>query len=346
MKEEIEDLEDLKMPERENNNKLHHNELSKDAKSSMLKRVIYGVVMTAIVVPCLILGEWFYLAVVTLVIGFATYEMAKVPGRHFSIFVLITTFIVMYSLVYWLVIKNGMKNDWSADVNNWFNTIWISPIAIATMIGVYFVVVIFKSDFVVKDAFYLIAMTLLLALGFQGILYVRYIPFKVFSDPNLNTAASCFKYGQSALLVFYLLIAICFNDMGAYFIGVLFGKHKMAPRISPKKTWEGFAGGVVTSFILSSSFALICAACNFSILPRFNLNGWYWIVLCSFILPFAGNLGDFAFSAIKREFNVKDYSHILGPHGGILDRIDSVLFGALTLSILVEFINNNWSFLK
>lgn len=327
------------------------NEVSKEAKATLKKRVLFALMMLAVFIPCLVLGGWFYLVLIVLVIGASTYEIATAPSHKLSWFVWAVTFVVMYSLIFWIMIKTNIvasrEPGWQGfDINTSFTEINLSPIALAVMIGLYlFVVIIKNKEFRLVDACYLIAMTLLLALGFQAALCVRYLPFEGFKDA-LDTSLPAFKYGQSMFLMIYLLLAIFFNDIGAYLTGMLFGKHKMAPNISPKKTWEGFAGGVVTSIILSLTFGLVVAYCGFPMLPIFTIEKWYWIVLVSFILPFVGVLGDLAFSAIKRQFGKKDYSNVLGPHGGVLDRIDSTLFGALALVILIIFIANGWSFFQ
>ncbi len=94
--------------------------------------------------------------------------------------------------------------------------------------------------------------------------------------------------------------------------------------------------------LLSIGFGLLVGGLGYPMLPIYTVGNWYWILLTSAILPFIANLGDFAFSAIKRHFEIKDYSKILGPHGGILDRLDSTIFGAMALMILVQVISNNW----
>lgn len=326
------------------------NEVTKEAKDTLKKRTIVGLIMLAVLIPCLVVGGWAYLSLVVLVIGAATYEIATAPSRKLSWFVWAVTFVVMYSLIFWVMFKVNIEDHFAHfDVNTSFNQLWLSPIALAVMIALYlFVVIIKNKDFNLVDACYLIAMTLLLALGFQAILSVRYLPFdeQQFGAIAGYTSTNAFKYGQSMFLTIYLLIAIFFNDIGAYILGVLFGKHKMAPNVSPKKTWEGFAGGVTCSILLSTTFGLTVAHCNMPMLPIFTIDKWYWIVLVSAVLPLVGVLGDLAFSAIKRQFGKKDYSKVLGPHGGVLDRIDSTLFGALALVILVIFITNGWSFLQ
>lgn len=327
------------------------NDVSKEAKSTLKLRTLFGLAMLAVVVPCLVFGGWAYLSLIILLIGASTYEIAKAPSRKFSWFIWAVTFIVMYSLIFWIMLKTSIQKDWvNFDINTSFTEIWLSPIALAMMIFLYLLTVILKSrEFKLLDACYLIAMTLLIALGFQAILAIRYIPFQHFADQAANghyPDTNAFKYGQSMFLALYLLIAITFNDIGAYLVGVFFGKHKMAPHVSPKKTWEGFAGGVFFSVAFSVTFGLVVAAYGLPMLPKFTLENWYWTVIVSVILPLVGVLGDLAFSAIKRQFGKKDYSKVLGPHGGILDRIDSVLFGALALAILVIFITNGWDFLQ
>jgi phosphatidate cytidylyltransferase len=118
--------------------------------------------------------------------------------------------------------------------------------------------------------------------------------------------------GSRRTLIFVAL-AVC-SDVGGYFAGILFGKHLMAPAISPKKTWEGFAGSL-----------LACLAGG-AILLVTLLNGrvWQGLVLGAAAL-FAATLGDLAASMIKRDLGIKDYGSVLPGHGGVLDRIDSLL---------------------
>ncbi|MDR2908754.1 MAG: phosphatidate cytidylyltransferase [Oscillospiraceae bacterium] len=127
---------------------------------------------------------------------------------------------------------------------------------------------------------------------------------------------------------FYLFLALgagWLSDTGAYFVGTFFGRHKMIPSISPKKTWEGTAGGII-----------FCTAVT--LLIGMGTERWLWGAgisarvdyrLLFFLTPLfsvAGMLGDLTASAIKREFGIKDYGNLMPGHGGVLDRFDSVLF--------------------
>lgn len=120
-----------------------------------------------------------------------------------------------------------------------------------------------------------------------------------------------------------VIFAAAMGDTGGYLFGSLFGRHKIAPSLSPKKSWEGYFGGVLTSSLTTWLFTLVCHAFVPQILPVHGL-----ILGC--VLAILTPLGDFAESMLKRQFNLKDTSHILPGHGGIMDRIDSSLW-ALTI---------------
>jgi len=117
--------------------------------------------------------------------------------------------------------------------------------------------------------------------------------------------------------VFIVIFAVSGNDTGALAAGMAFGKHKMAPRISPNKTWEGFAGGIVLGTVAAA------------VLAYFIFDGQWWVgALAGAAAAVGGVVGDLAESAIKRDISVKDMSSFLPGHGGILDRIDSMLVAA------------------
>ena len=116
--------------------------------------------------------------------------------------------------------------------------------------------------------------------------------------------------------IYYLLLLLNFSsvcDMGAYFVGVTLGKHKLCPNLSPKKTVEGAIGGIVSSMIVT----VIISLCFSKSL----------IIPMLLTLPFCilGMIGDLFASAIKRSVGLKDYSNLIPGHGGILDRVDSII---------------------
>ena len=131
-----------------------------------------------------------------------------------------------------------------------------------------------------------------------------------------------------AYLLLPLLFSFC-SDTAAFFAGHAFGKHKLAPRVSPHKTVEGAVGGLLGDIVGGLVFAFFV---NAAFGERLDYLGIAVLgVGCSVI----AQLGDLSFSLIKREFGVKDYGHIFLAHGGVLDRFDSVVFVAPVLAALL-----------
>jgi phosphatidate cytidylyltransferase len=125
-------------------------------------------------------------------------------------------------------------------------------------------------------------------------------------------------FPEGSKLVFFLLLVVWLGDSGAYYVGKTFGKHKLSPRISPKKTVEGLAGGIAASIIT----AVIIHFTFFEAFPLLHA------IIAGVILSFAGVVGDLAESMWKRSAAVKDSGTLIPGHGGFLDRFDSILFTA------------------
>ena len=127
--------------------------------------------------------------------------------------------------------------------------------------------------------------------------------------------------GTGKFYVLYFIIVTKFSDSGAYAVGSLIGRHKMIPRISPGKTWEGFAGAIVVSTLASVLFA------HFFQNRLFGMN-WIHAVLLGIVLSVCAVVGDLIESLFKREAGVKDSGQLFPGIGGILDLLDSLLFNA------------------
>jgi phosphatidate cytidylyltransferase len=133
--------------------------------------------------------------------------------------------------------------------------------------------------------------------------------------------------GLSTNLLLFFFIVMFGSDSGAYFAGRAFGKHKLAPAISPGKTVEGLIGGIVAA----AGFAALCTFIFFPELPyRFSIP-------LAVVMAIVGVLGDLAESAMKRGSGAKDAANILPGHGGLLDRLDSLLFNAPILYYFARF---------
>ncbi|GMO13441.1 MAG: phosphatidate cytidylyltransferase [Mycoplasmoidaceae bacterium] len=170
-------------------------------------------------------------------------------------------------------------------------------------------------------------------------------------------------------ILFIVLIPIC-SDTGGYFFGVFFGKHKMAPKLSPKKTWEGVIGSFFMAFAVAALLLYLfgigyansrfqlqgnvlgnqwnqAAAKNDGINP--GEIGWWFLIICVLtLLVFCSIFGDLFFSLFKRKNGLKDYSNLIKGHGGVLDRIDSwiivfaVFFMITILTSGISTIASGW----
>ncbi|MBR5851518.1 MAG: phosphatidate cytidylyltransferase [Bacteroidaceae bacterium] len=154
-------------------------------------------------------------------------------------------------------------------------------------------------------------------------LYVT-LPFCLLQ--TLSTAGA--PEGETYYWLFPLSIFIFIwcNDSGAYCIGCLIGRHKMFERVSPKKTWEGFFGGVAVAVGAS-----VVMAHYFTV-----MNVWQWIGM-AVVVVIAGTLGDLIESSIKREMGIKDSGNFLPGHGGLLDRFDSTLLAVPCAIVYLTF---------
>lgn len=168
--------------------------------------------------------------------------------------------------------------------------------AIIGFLIILFIIHIFTKEISIEDLSYVFVMTMILTLAVKGIIHI---------------------YTYGGIVMIYIVLA-CFGcDTGAYFFGSFFGKHKLIERISPKKTWEGAIGGWVVGAVTSYIFGLYFLT---------HLIDPNVILFSSITLPIIAQIGDLSFSAVKRQYHVKDFGSIFPGHGGVLDRIDSLLF--------------------
>ncbi|HLR74108.1 MAG TPA: phosphatidate cytidylyltransferase [Virgibacillus sp.] len=166
--------------------------------------------------------------------------------------------------------------------------------------------VLSKNKFTFDDASFMLLATIYISMGFYFLIQARMM--------GLN-------------YILFILFIIWATDTGAYFLGSALGKRKLWPKISPNKTIEGALGGIVLASIVGVIFQLIYPF-NMSMLT---------IIIVSIVISVVGQIGDLTASAYKRHFGVKDSGQILPGHGGILDRLDSLLF-VLPLMYIIHFI--------
>ena len=160
-----------------------------------------------------------------------------------------------------------------------------------------------------------------------GVIYVAYLASHLVLLRELPNQVGV-PYAQGASFVFLVFVVTWASDTGAYAIGSLFGEHTLSPKVSRNKTWEGAFGGVLfaamAGWVASVTFAGYLAA-------------WEGVVM-GVLASMVGLLGDLFESTLKRDAGVKDTSHVIPGHGGVLDRFDSLLFTAPLIYYFLKFV--------
>ena len=186
-------------------------------------------------------------------------------------------------------------------------------------------------------AFYVIAMLILMVRRHSEIKFEQ-AAISVFASVAVPESLGCwirmndlqfsderFTQASAVYMILFTLFCCWFTDIFAYFTGVFFGKHKMTPIVSPKKTWEGAIGGVVLTAAMNVGLYFVFAN-KFFPDGKFMFWDWWAVIPISLVLSVISIFGDLSASVIKRNYGVKDYGKLIPGHGGIMDRFDSTLF--------------------
>ena len=263
----------------------------------MKVRIISAIIMVAVFVPLLIIGDLpFALLMAVLGIG-GLYELLKVRESKKKIPRIIKLF------AYVMVFAFCMYNFDSIEFHSEFDYR-----VMALILSLFLVPIVFVNDndkYNFNDALYVIGSLLFVGLSFNLIVLIRNFDIHY---------------------IIYLLLVTTITDTFALFSGLLVGKHKMCPKISPKKTWEGLVGGVLMGTFVATAFFFTVINANTSLV---------FLIFSTAFLCLVGQIGDLVFSSIKRYYDVKDFSEIIPGHGGILDRFDSLIFVTLAFILLL-----------
>jgi len=265
-----------------------------------MKRIISAVLALAIFIPIFLIGGITYeLTIYALaMIGLREFLKIKSLKKELPTFIDFISYIILTLLVLFNI--NTKELIYSVDFR-----------IIAGLFLVFLMPTVLYHDkdvYSINDAFYLIGGIFFLGASFSLLIIIRNI--------SLN-------------LIIYLFLITIINDTYAYVTGSLIGRHKLLESISPNKTWEGTISGAIFGTIIASVFYHV--VCD----PNLEL---HILILITLFLSILGQFGDLCFSAIKRYFGVKDFSNIMPGHGGILDRLDSIIFVLLGFMFFISII--------
>lgn len=262
----------------------------------MKTRIISAIVACLIAVPIFYFGGFAYRLGVGIlaVIGYTEFLMAKEKERKIPDLVKVIGYISLFTIFAINVLNKTTFNI------NYKEIIFIILVFLIPII-------LYHNDktYNTTDALYLIGGTIFLGIAFSILYTLR-------------------EAGMETLI--YLISITISADTFAYFTGVLFGKHKMIPSISPNKTWEGAIGGTFFSIVIATIYYTTFLN------PDKNI---FLVILMTLLLSIISQFGDLVFSAMKRHSGIKDFSNIMPGHGGILDRLDSLILVMLAYMLII-----------
>lgn len=254
----------------------------------MKQRIMSAIVMIAIVLPIVIIGKETFAIFIGLVGSLALRELIKLKKTEKDIPFL--TKVMAYLSTIYLIFSNYNSNELVFSVDYRLICILIFIFLIPT------VLVGDNKKYSFKDGLYLLGSSMLVGFAFNLAILIR--------NYSLN-------------ILIYLVLIATMTDTFALVTGMFVGRNKLCPEISPKKTIEGSIGGAIMGTFMGMVFYTTFISSNIDLVILF---------IVTVTLSFVGQLGDLVFSQIKRNYKIKDFSNIIPGHGGILDRLDSIIF--------------------
>lgn len=266
----------------------------------MKTRILSAIIIMLIFIPLLLIGGKTFAIFMALLGVAGLYELINIRESKKKFPFMMKVF--AYILVVFFSLNNFTSIEFSSTLDYRVMTF---------IIFVFLIPMVFINDtkrYNLNDALFLIGSTLFMGLSFNLLIITR---------------------NYDILYIIYLLLVTTITDTFALFTGSLIGRHKLAPEISPKKTYEGLFGGLFMGVSISVIFYHV------AINPSLPLVILILITLC---LVIVGQIGDLVFSSIKRYYGRKDFSDLIPGHGGILDRLDSIIFVVLASILFLGII--------
>lgn len=304
----------------------------------MKKRIVTGLVLGIILIPLLLVEALFPLlqCVITLFCVVATMEMIHMVEKNKPMKRSVKIIIVISALLIYFGIVNedpACKNSLISFVMSRFD-FKLSMLTTLTLVcALIFACQIFVEDFDAADVGRCFMIILYISLGFSSITILLFSGLR---------------------FIIYMILIACCTDIFALVFGINFGKHKLCPKISSKKTWEGAIGGTAVAAIVGALFALFYDKFGHYFVigatPIRFFEGVFdvdkmpaavlviFTIVLTILISIASQCGDLICSKFKRTYGIKDFSQVFPGHGGILDRFDSTLFASIVFLCLISIV--------
>lgn len=269
---------------------------------TLLIRSLSGLVYVSLIVSAILIGGIYFMVIFGLLVGFTLFEFHRLTGKQGSVDAL-----QILSAIFGIIL-----------------------FVVASRISMFspFFLLVFLLGFVVCCIVELFRHT---PARIDNIAY--FLLGQVYIAMPICLMYKILSYNHILLLALFVIIWA--SDTFAYLAGSLFGKHKLSPSISPNKSWEGVVGGLIGALLTALVFYLIVSAPTTC---KLSASLIHWLIFALIIVVF-GTLGDLLESLLKRTAGVKDSGHIMPGHGGLLDRLDSVIFAVIPAAIYIFIIS-------
>jgi len=304
----------------------------------MKKRVITGILLLLVIVPLIAIDHLEYprIGIAFLVLGVflsmvASYEMMnmfykKSPSlKNLRYIIPVFTGVLIYTV--YLSTTRGLDIQNLTEANIVYH--FLVVILFLAFVIFSMAVVIFTKDSTAFDF-----MSCIITLTYTGLIMGYVISIRYLEPIHAEEEIMHFRGGRSFGYLYTIVIA---TDVFAYLVGRKFGRHKLCPDISPKKTVEGAIGG-----LFAGSIAGVVAVFLFNIATPIDSKDIIIAIVSSFflsmLLSFTVQIGDLVASKLKRTFEIKDFGNIFPGHGGVLDRFDSLIFSGAVYYIIVQVV--------
>jgi len=298
----------------------------------MKKRLLTAIVLIIILVPAIYIGGFYFLTIGVLLSMIASFEMmnmfstkSTVLNNYRYIIPLLSGFIVI--LIYLATIYgfNPIASN-NFDIKNVLPIIWFIVVFVLILIS------IIGSFIFIKGSQAHDIMACIMTLCYCG-LVMGFVISVNYLEPNISFIEHDIFLPWGTRSFGYLISIVVATDTFAYLVGSKFGKHKLCPEISPKKSTEGALGGLLAGGIIGTIVAYL--------LKVINLHNSLLILavfIFSLIISVTVQIGDLVASKFKRSYDIKDYGKIFPGHGGVLDRFDSLIYAGAVYYLLMQLI--------